>query len=255
MDLLSLQLMVRVAERGAIAAAARDLGLSAASASARLNRLEQGLEFQVFTRSTRAVSLTEDGQTFLPFARRTIEAIEAGMGEVSRRGAPPKGTVRLTLPGSLGRMHIVPALADFQKQHPQLGLDLRLSDELLDVVEGGYDVIIRNAGPTPQTSLEARRLADDARILVAAPEYLERAGTPQSPADLSHHSWVNLYGKNRLNFADGQSVQTPRGYTVNDGAAMRAMIEAGLGLGLKSMWNAQASRTAGRLVRVENQDA
>ncbi|MEM8609640.1 MAG: LysR family transcriptional regulator, partial [Myxococcota bacterium] len=136
MDVLSLRLFLSVAELSGVSAAARQLSLSPASASARLARLEDELGFRLFTRTTRAVSLTTDGSEFLPYAKEALGTLEAGLGLVRGETSHLQGTIRITMPGSFGRMHVIPLMAEFQEQHPDVKLDLRLSDEVLDVTEG-----------------------------------------------------------------------------------------------------------------------
>ncbi len=250
MDILSLRLFLRVAELSGLAAAARDLSLSPASASARLVKLEKIVGFRLFNRTTRAVSLTTDGAAFLPYAQQAVETLDAGLGVVSGSGEEAHGVLRMTMPGSFGRMHIVPALAEFQTRYPGVILDLRLSDEVLNVIEGAYDLIIRNA-QLIDSSLVARKLADDQRLLVAAPDYLKKHGRPKSLDDLTTHQWVVFPGTHRYTFENGQTIEQPDGtYIVNDGEAMREMIERGMGIGIKSLWNAGHSLKSGELVAV-----
>ncbi|MEL6871067.1 MAG: LysR substrate-binding domain-containing protein [Pseudomonadota bacterium] len=249
MDVTSLRLFVRIAELGGVTKGARDLSMSAASASARLARLEQSVGFRLFNRTTRAVSLTTDGAAFLPYAQHTLETLDAGLGAISGRDEHAQGVLRMTMPGSFGRMHVIPLLAKFRQLHPGVYLDLRLSDEVLDVVEGAYDLVIRNAMLT-DSNFVARKLAADHRLLVAAPSYLAHHGEPQSVPELSAHRCVVFPGRNRWKFADGQSIEPPRSAVVNDGEAMRHMIENGMGIGLKSLWNAADSLRAGKLVPV-----
>lgn len=249
MDLLSLRLFVRIGELGGVAVAARDLSISPASASARLAKLEQTIGFRLFNRTTRAVSLTTDGAAFLPYAQQTIETLEAGLGSISGLGNEPRGLLRVTMPGSFGRMHIIPALPDFQARHPGVTLDLRLSDEILDVVEGAYDLIIRNA-ELADSSLVARKLATDHRLLVASPDYRERRGLPATPDELADHRCVVFPGRSHWKFANGQSIEPPQSLVVNDGEAMRRLIESGVAIGMKSRWNAGESLKCGRLIEV-----
>ncbi len=249
MDLLSLRLFVRIAERGGLSVAARDLNLSPASASARLARLEEGVGFRLFNRTTRAVALTTDGESFLPYAQHSIETLETGLGTLSGRGEAAQGVLRMTMPGSFGRMHVIPVLPEFHARHPRVRLDLRLSDEVLDVIEGAYDLVIRN-GRLDDSGLVSRKLAADHRMLVASPDYLERHGEPTDPTALAEHRCVILADGDRWHFKNGQSVVAPRSFVVNDGEAMRQMIESGLGLGIKSAWNVNCALRAGRLVRV-----
>ena len=136
MDILSLRFFLRIAALGGVTAAAQDLSLSPASASARLVKLEETIGVRLFHRTTRAVSLTTDGEAFLPYAQEMIETLETGLSAVKGQDANAEGILRITMPGSFGRMYIIPALAKFHVRHPLVNLDLRLSDEVLDVIEG-----------------------------------------------------------------------------------------------------------------------
>ena len=248
MDILSLRLFIRIAELGGVTAAARDLSLSPASASARLVKLEEILGFRLFNRTTRAVSLTTDGELFLPYAQQTLETLETGFSAVRGQSSEPQGLLRMTMPGSFGRMYVIPLLGEFQSRYPLVKLDLRLSDEVLDVVEGGYDLIIRNAS-LEDSGLILRKLSADRRILVASPAYLEQYGIPTTPDDLATHRCVTL-GETRWKFEDGQIIGISFSNTVNDGEAMRKMLEQGMGIGVKSVWNASESLKSGLLVEV-----
>jgi len=249
MDILSLRLFLRIAELSGVTAAAQDLGLSPASASARLVKLETTMGVRLFNRTTRAVSLSTDGAAFLPYAQEMIATLETGLSAVKGQDANAEGILRITMPGSFGRMYIIPTLAEFHARHPRVSLDLRLSDAVLDVVEGAYDLIIRNA-PLVDSSLIMRKLASDRRILMAAPAYLEQHGVPATPDDLTEHQCVCLAGATKWKFETGQTVSVPRSFAVNDGEALRKMVEQGLGIGIKSLWNANESLKAGRLVEV-----
>ncbi|MEO0350731.1 MAG: LysR family transcriptional regulator [Cyanobacteria bacterium P01_A01_bin.15] len=249
MDILSLRLFLRIAALGGITVAAQDLSLSPASASARLVKLEETLGVRLFNRTTRAVSLTTDGEAFLPYAQEMIETLETGLSAVKGQGAKAEGRLRITMPGSFGRMYIIPVLAEFHARYPLVSLDLRLSDEVLDVVEGAYDLIIRNA-PLVDSRLIVRKLASDRRILVASPAYLERQGVPSTPDDLAKHQCVCLAESTKWTFENGQTISVPRSFVVNDGEALRTMLEQGLGIGIKSLWNASESLKAGRLVEI-----
>ena len=248
MDILSLRLFIRIAELGGVTAAAHDLSLSPASASARLVKLEGILGFRLFNRTTKAVSLTTDGELFLPYAQQTVETLETGCNAVRGQSSEPQGVLRMTMPGSFGRMYIIPLLGEFQSRYPLIKLDLRLSDEVLDVVEGAYDLIIRNAS-LEDSRLILQKLAADRRILAASPAYLEQYGVPTTPKDLARHRCVTL-GETRWKFEDGQIISVSFSNTVNDGEAMRTMLEQGMGIGMKSVWNASESLKSGLLVEV-----
>ncbi|MBT9316053.1 LysR family transcriptional regulator [Leptothoe spongobia] len=248
-DILSLRLFLRIAALGGIAAAAQDLSLSPASASARLVKLEETVGFRLFNRTTRAVSLTTDGDAFLPYVQQMIETLETGLSAVRGQGADAEGLLRITMPGSFGRMYIMPTLADFHARHPRVSLDLRLSDAVLDVVEGAYDLIIRNA-PLADSGLIMRKLASDRRLLVASPAYLKRYGSPSTPDDLAEHQCVSLAEYTKWKFENGQTISVPHSFVVNDGEALRTMLEQGMGIGIKSIWNASESLKSGLLVEV-----
>ncbi|HPX89083.1 MAG TPA: LysR substrate-binding domain-containing protein [Methylophilaceae bacterium] len=249
MDILSLRLFLRVSERGALTAAAKDLSLSPASASARIAKLEETLGFQLFNRTTRAVSLTTDGSAFLSYAEHMLETLDAGLNAVSGNDKEAKGLLRMAMTGSFGRMHIIPLLGEFQLTYPNVSLDLSLSDEFINMVEGGYDLTIRNA-PLVDSNFVAKKLAPDHRLLVASPIYLQEHGKPSTISDLKKHQYVTLTGSNLIKFQNGQSFSIPHACSVNDGEAMRALIEQGLGIGIKSLWNASESLKSGRLVQV-----
>ena len=248
MDILSLHLFIRIAELGGVTAAAHDLSLSPASASARLVKLEETVGFRLFNRTTRALSLTTDGELFLPFAQQTLETLEAGLNAVRGQEESVQGLLRIAMPGSFGRMYIIPLLVEFQTRYPLVNLDLRLSDEVLDVVEGAYDLIIRNA-PLVDSSLIVRKLAPDRRLLVASPIYLKQHGVPTTPDNLAAHRCITL-GEASWEFESGQTVRVSSSSTVNDGEAMRKMIEHGMGIGRKSIWNASESLKSGLLIEV-----
>lgn len=249
MDILSLKLFLRVTARGAVSAAARDLSLSPASASARLSKLEETVGFSLFNRTTRAVTLTTDGAAFHPYAEQMIESLENGLNMVTGTSKGAQGQLRVTMPGSFARMHIIPSLTEFHEEYPDIQLDLRLSDEVLDLVEGAYDLSIRNA-PLADSSMIARKLAPDKRLLLASPDYIKKYGAPTSPKDLMNHRCVVLGERNNWKFEDGQSVQVPRSHVVNDGEAMRMMLIQGLGVGVKSLWNGYQEIKNGALVEI-----
>ena len=249
MDTQSLRLFIRIAELGSITAAARDLSLSPASASTRLSKLEDSLGTRLFRRTTREVSLTTDGADFLPYAQDALEVLQAGLDSVAGHTEQASGLLRMTMPGSFGRMYIIPALGAFQARYPDIRLDLRLADEVLDVVKGAFDLIIRNA-PLADSGLVARQLASDRRLLVAAPSYLQRFGTPTTPADLNDHRVINFPADPSWDFENGVSVRVNAVTTVNDGEAMRQLIEDGAGIGVKSLWNACHRLKSGQLVEV-----
>ncbi|HCS26105.1 MAG TPA: LysR family transcriptional regulator, partial [Spongiibacteraceae bacterium] len=156
MSPLSLRLFIRISELGSITSAAADLGLSPASASTRLSKLEESLGARLFHRTTREVTLTADGAEFLPYAQEALELLETGVAMITGKTERARGLLRISMPGSFGRMYIVPALEQFCARYPDISLDLRLSDEVQDIVKGAFDLVIRNA-PLEDSGLVARK--------------------------------------------------------------------------------------------------
>ncbi|MBV6634192.1 MAG: LysR family transcriptional regulator [Alphaproteobacteria bacterium] len=255
MDTLSLRLFIRIAQRGGLSPAARDLGLSPATASARLRGLEETVGVRLFNRTTRALSLTADGQAFMPYAQSAVELLEEGV--VAAAGVAPgaqgasavRGVLRMAASASFARMHIMPALPAFMVRHPAISLDLQLSDDMEDMVEGAYDLAIRNAELSDSTMI-ARQLAPDDRILVASPAYIANRGMPQTAQELAAHDCIVTGQADHWQFASGAAFKIRPRLRVNDGEAARLAAEAGLGITLKSRWNVYRSLATGALVPV-----
>ncbi|MBL6081775.1 LysR family transcriptional regulator [Belnapia sp. T18] len=142
MDISDLTLFVRIARLGSISAAARDLNVTPTGASARLAALEKRLGARLLHRTTRQATLTEDGIAFLPHAEHVLDAALAARAALGREQATPRGTLRVAAPASFARMHIVPGLSEFCNRYPELVLDMRISDSVVDLVEGAFDVAV-----------------------------------------------------------------------------------------------------------------
>lgn len=252
MNIEHLQLFVRVASTSNISQAGKELGLSPAVASAHINKLEQTLGTRLIHRTTRKVSLTEEGHAFLPHAEEVLASVEAARAAVGAGDAAPMGTLRVTAPASFGLMHLMPALPDFLAQYPGLQLDLRLSDSVVDMVEGGFDIAIRNA-ELKDSSLIARKLASDQRLLTAAPAYLARHGTPKHPNELLDHQCINIFGLDNWTFQTDQGIlkiRTKGQLQTDNGTAMREACVQGLGIAISASWSVYEELKAGTLVPV-----
>ncbi|MEM0947586.1 MAG: LysR family transcriptional regulator [Pseudomonadota bacterium] len=246
MDIRTLRLVQRVAALGGLSRAARDLGMSPATASARLGALEAELGHRLFHRSTRVVVPTPDGERLLPYFEAAVDAVDQGVATLGGADAPIRGTLRMTAPGSFGRKYLIEPLAAFSALHPALDLDLRFSDEVLDIARGAFDLIIRDAALADST-LIARKLAVDRRLVVASPDYVAQWGAPQTPDGLRDHRAIVLGADDRWKFASGHSVRVRAAMRVNDGEAALLAAEAGLGVAIQSTWNASDALKAGRL--------
>ncbi|WP_439887860.1 LysR substrate-binding domain-containing protein [Pseudomonas sp. MBLB4123] len=178
---------VAVAECGQFTAAAERLGLSSSQISRQIARLEERLQTRLFYRSTRRVALTEAGQTFLQHCQRLQDAREEALRAVGDLGSEPKGLLRMTCAVAYGERFIVPLVTDFMSRHPQLRVEIELSNRTLDMVQEGLDLAIR-LGRLQDSRLVATRLAPRQMYLCAAPAYLQRYGRPHSLSELARHN-------------------------------------------------------------------
>lgn len=252
LDLTDVALFVRVCATRNLSAAGREFGLSPAASSARIAQLEKTLGARLLHRTTRQVTLTQDGEAFLDRALVLLDAAEQATSSVGGPGDRAQGLLRVAASASFGRLHIVPAIDEFLALYPGIRLDLRLSDRLVDMAASGIDVAVR-IGPLRDSSMVARVLAPNRLWLCASPAYLAARGTPQRPADLADHECLVLENFNPWRFKDGERVETVRvrGRLQSDnGEALRDGALAGLGIALQSTWAMYEQLKAGTLVRV-----
>lgn len=256
MDTESLRLFVLAAEKLNISAAGRDLGMAPAVASARLAKLEHALGADLLHRSTRKVSLSQEGAEFLPFAREILAQESAGLAALGKGRPDATGTLRFTAPSSFAQLYIAPILPGFLALHPGVTLDLRLSDMQFDLIEGSFDLALRNS-PLEETAMMGRKLADDRRILCAAPSYLANMGSPERPEDLATHNLVAFRDQSPRRMIDASGTAgtlDPRGadcrLIVNDGMSLKQSTVAGAGISLNSLWSVHRELRDGTLVQV-----
>nr|WP_244234731.1 LysR family transcriptional regulator [Pseudomonas aeruginosa] len=189
MDSLSgFTVFVRVAETRSIVGAARTLGVSASAVGKRVARLEEKLGVRLFHRSTRSITLTAEGSLFLERSRRILAEIEATELELSQSRETPRGRLRVSLPLVSGL--VLPTLADFMQAYPDIELDLDFSDRVVDVVDEGFDVVLRTGQPV-DSRLSMRELGEFQLKLVGSPAYFARHGTPRCPEDLLRHTCLH----------------------------------------------------------------
>ena len=252
MNVEHLKLFVRLATTNNISRAGHELGVSPAVASSHISKLEAVLGVRLVHRTTRKVSLTEEGVAFLPHAEEVLSSVEAARASVGAGSASPRGTLRVTAPASFGRMHLMPALKAFLSRHPDLTMDIRFTDTIVDLVEGGFDIAIRNAG-LKDSALIARKLAPDNRIVCASPDYLAKFGEPATPHDLNNHQCINLMGLESWVFdtTDGHlSIKTKGIFRTDYGEAVRDACVDGLGIAINSTWSAYQHLHRGELIQV-----
>jgi DNA-binding transcriptional LysR family regulator len=245
---------VAIAGAGSISGAARRLNLSKSVVSERLADLERGLGAPLFQRTTRKLSLTEDGAAFLERAVRIVREVEDATAELSERRGKLTGPMRLSAGVTFGRMHLGPALYPFLAKHPGIALTLELDDRRVDAAADGFDAVIRH-GAIEDSRLVAWTLATSRRCLVASPKYLRRYGRPRSLADLERHRAV--YYLNRgvadwrfLDVRSDEFVRPAAALRVNNGDMLLDATLAGLGLALLPTFIVGAALKAGSLVDV-----
>ena len=251
-NLGDLEIFARVVSAGSMSAAGRELGLSPAVVSKRLRRLEDRLGTRLMQRTTRQISLTEAGQGFYERVVAILAGIEEAEAFVSRRSTLARGVLKVSVPTSFGRMHIAPHIHAFMQANPDLGVNLELRDEFVDIVGDGYDLAIRIA-ELSDSSLVARKLAPVRRILVASPAYLERHGQPERIEDLGRHVCLAPHNNEpwKLEGPDGQIVHRPVGpLQTNSSDVVREAVIGGIGIALRSTWDIGAELADGRLVQV-----
>jgi DNA-binding transcriptional LysR family regulator len=246
---------VAVAEAGSISEAARRLRLSKSVVSERLAELERGLGAALLHRTTRKLTLTEDGAAFLERAARITREVEEAAADMAERRGTLAGPLRIAAPVTFGRLHLGPALYPFLARHPRIELTLSLDDRRVDAAADGYDAVVRH-GPIADSRLMAWRLAPSRRVLVAAPSYLDRHGTPRSLAELDGHRGVFYTNRGAadwrfLGAAGATTVRAAIALRVNNGDMMRDAATAGLGLALLPMFIAGAAIRDGRLRAVD----
>jgi DNA-binding transcriptional LysR family regulator len=254
MDTLeAMAVFLRVVERGSFSAVARELGLSQPTISKQIGALENRLGGRLFARSTRNLSLTDEGQRYYEHCRQILAAVDNAEHSFQTGQERVAGPLRIASSGSFGRIQIAPRLHGFLQQHPDVSIDLQLSDENVDLISEGIDVAVR-IGELKDSSLIARPIGLTRRRVFAAPSYLEQHGVPAAPDDLSDH---NCLAFNQLEHFDSwrfehdgqwRSVQVKGNVRSNNSEAIRQMVLSGLGLSLSPSWLFREDLQAGRVV-------
>ncbi len=246
----------KVVELRSFTAAAEDLGLSKATVSKAVTRLEKSLGVTLLHRSSRHLSLTESGRALAPHAQQLLEMGETADDAAREEASDPRGLVRLAAPMTFGIAHIGPALPAFHALYPDIAIDLHLSDEIVDIVAEGFDAAIRIAD-LPDSALRARRIGPVERYLAAAPAYLERKGRPSHPNELSGHDclcYAYLPNPESWHFTNAKGEETsvrPSGpLRCNNSDAMMPALRSGLGIALVPDFIGDPELESGALVRL-----
>ena len=254
----SLRVFVRVVELGSITSGGRDLRLTPAVASKRIKELENRLGVRLFNRTTRSITPTEAGETFYDDARRVLAALDLAEARVSNFSDSPRGAIRVTAPLGVGRRIVAPFVPDFCQTYPEIEVRMRLSDRRVDILADGQDLAFF-VGALQDSNLKLRKLADCARTLCAAPDYLARAGTPKQPRDLlnqNHNCLLLRYPRSpeyfwTLETPDGPQKLEVRGrFDADDGDVLTDWALAGHGIANKPRFEIQPFLASGALVEV-----
>lgn len=248
-----MEVFVRVVEEGSFSRAARSLSLTPSAVSKLIGRLEVRLGVRLLLRTTRAVTLTDEGEAYYRAAIPIMKALNDA--DLEAGGGMARG--RLTISASLpfGSMYVTPAIPAFVERHPNVRIDLHLTDDVIDLLAQRTDIAIRT-GNLPDSALVARRLGMSRMVVCASPAYLYRHGVPERPGDLARHDcltftfrpspalWPFLVEGERVQQAVSGSIQ------VNNGATLRQMATAGAGIARMGLFNAREEIGAGRLVPI-----
>jgi DNA-binding transcriptional LysR family regulator len=265
--LKQMETFASVATRGSLTAAARAEGVAPAIIGRRLDALESRLGVKLMVRTTRRITLTHEGSAFLEDCQRLLVDFANAEASVSAGGVKASGHLRLTAPAGFGRRHVAPLVPLFRELHPEVTISLNLSDRVVDVAGEAYDCAVR-VGDLPDSSLISVRLAENRRLCVATPRYLQQQGRPAAPADLSRFACLTL--SSDASQTRGWAFSLPavdasaagEGETqimhmrpggpldCSDGQVLHEWCLAGYGIAWRSTWEVESDIAAGRLEAV-----
>lgn len=242
---------LNIAESGNLSVAARKLGMSLAAMSRRLAQLEERLGVPLIRRNSRHMTLTDEGRLYYEKAGRAVAELEEAEREVMRASADPAGVLRVTTTVNFGRRRLAPLLQQFSMLHPDVTVHLETSDQPNNIIESGSDLAICFDAP-PDSRLTLKRLADNPRVMCAAPAYLERRGRPASTAELADHDCISIgdFNGDAWRFIDFVGARPRQALSTNDGELAREWALHGAGIVIKSMWDVREDLQTGRLEAV-----
>lgn len=251
-----LKLFCVVARKRSFVATANELGFSQAYVSKRIAHLEKTLNIQLLHRTTRQVSVTEEGQTVYEWSQRIIEDVEQMAASVAAVRSVPRGTLRVATSPGFGLKILAPSLSELVKLHPELHVQFELLDRPVDLIAEGFDLDIRIGGRV-EANLILKKIAQNKRILCASPEYLNTFGKPENPDHLSEHRCLIIrerdqaFGTWRLEGPSGtDTIKVNHPMSCNNGAIVHQWALDGHGIILRSLWDIGESIQEGKLVQV-----
>jgi DNA-binding transcriptional LysR family regulator len=249
--LQEITVFARIVGTGSLSAAARDLGMSPAVVSRRLAALEARLGVRLLNRTTRSLHLTDEGAAYYETCNRVLADIEEADAAVTAGRAEPRGVLRVALPASFGHQHVAPLVPRFAERYPDVQLALSLSDRTVNLIEEGFDLAVRIAD-LADSSLAARKLAPNRRVVCASAAYLARHGEPRKPEDLLKHNCLSTDFTMNWDYRDADgtpgTVRVTGRYACDNWEVLREWALAGLGVALKSTWDVRRHLEDGSLV-------
>ncbi len=251
-DLYEMSVFARTVSAGSLSAAARELGVSTAVVSRKIAALEARLGVRLLNRTTRRIALTDEGARYHESCVRILAEVEEADAAAAARRVEPQGVLKVALPAAFGHLHIAPLMPIFAERYPKVQLALSLSDRSVNVVEEGFDVAVRIA-ELEDSSLAARKLAPNRRVVCASPGYLRRHGTPRTPQDLLSHNCLTATDLQMTwEYVDPAgrrgAVRVTGRYACDNWEVLREWAVAGLGVALKSTWDVRQHLEDGSLV-------
>lgn len=253
--LIAMNMFVRVVETGSFSAVAKEINSTQPTISKNVAELESWLGAKLLNRSTRSLRLTETGTDYYERCVAILQDVEEAEQIVGQLQTQPKGLVRVSAAVAFGRLHIVPRLTGFFERYPDIKVDVRLNDRVVDLVEEGVDVAFR-MGDLPDSSLIAKKLCTSPIVTVASPEYLKRNGIPQHPRDLKDHNFLFYSdGASRQEIAFRENgtplyVRAEGRFTTNNSEALRAALIEGMGISRPPRWLVGDAISAGDLIPI-----
>ncbi|MEJ7886934.1 LysR family transcriptional regulator [Acinetobacter baumannii] len=257
MNLQDVQLFLIINKTRSLTKAARQLDISPMAVSRRLAGLEKELGIRLIQRTTRALSLTQEGAEFLPYAHALIEAEEGARALFSPNSKSITGLLRVTAPSGFGRRNIVPLVNDMLEKNPELSIHLQLSEDIVDIVDNGIDVAIRIA-PLRDSSLIAKKITDNPRIVCASPAYLNKRGVPKKLKDLNQHDCLRLTNVLQWTFvSEGQNtnISIDGRFSSSNVEVIRDLCISGIGIAQLTLWDVKKELSEGSLVEINFEDA
>ena len=256
MKLDDLDLFVRISDTGSITESAQQLDITTAAASAALKRLEDQLDTQLFVRSTRRLRITEEGERFLQYSRKALDAVSDGISAINSSKGKIAGTIRMSISSDLGRNLMIPWLDEIVDMRPKLSVNVNIQDSISDFYSERVDVAIRYGEPQ-DSSLVAFEIANVDTIICAAPNYIKKFGSPSNPNDLLDHNCLfyqlNEKVHDTWNFQRGKNkfkVHVKGNRACNDGELVKRWAIAGKGIALKAKLEMVSDINAGKVVEL-----